>query len=1176
MPVPYRLGIDIGTNSLGWCVLDLDRQGRPKSIRRIGVRIFSDGRDPQSGTSLAVERRDARGARRRRDRFVDRRADLMKALVRHGLMPDDPKDRKALEALDPYELRARGLDEKLHPHHLGRAIFHLNQRRGFKSNRKTDRKQKDNELKGMKGGIGRLREAIEAAGARTLGEYLYVEFRKDRTVRGFIAPDPNSKIKRKSKKRRQSHALERNREKRLTAQQTVRARPYVEKNRNEYDRYADREMYGKEFDTLWRRQVEKGATLCDKARDEIRDVIFYQRPLRPVDPGPCTFESDDTRAPLALPIVQDFRILQELANLEISDRYGQNARRLTREERDKLYGTLKRKDKLPFAGKNGVRGVLGLPCDTQINLEDERRKELKGDRVSAALSRKNCFGERWFELSEAQQTTIVHCLVDEPETASVVGTAQTEWGLTPEAAERVAKIDPPDGYGRIGLIALRKIVPKLHDGIGSDGGLMRYDEAVVAADPRYHHSDFRSGEPLLGELPYYGEILRRYMMPVRSPTAAECEKKYGRIGNPTVHVGLNQLKKLVNALVDRYGPPHEIVVELARDLKLNHEQKERLKNEQRDNKKKNDLRRQKLKDLGFEGRSDGLLRLRLWEELNPDNVVDRRCVYTNQIISCRQLFSDEVEIDHILPFSESLDDSPANLIVCFRDANRLKKKQTPYKAFASTPPPGTTWDDILLRIAKLPKNKQWRFRPDAMELVRSKALRAIERERGALSKEAIAEIERVGGFLARQLVDTAYLARVSRQYLWSVCDPNRVRVVPGRLTAFLRRTWGLNSILYGNRPDPDEHNDGNATALKRRDDHRHHAIDAFVVGCTDVAMLTEVSTAAGLGLEHKKKNMPRPWPGFHRDELKSRIGSLVVSVRPDHGISRSDNLRAKPPNVTSARLHEETAYGIVTPENRRPEDGDATLIFRKSIDALNAREVGLIRDPTLRDEAIRYVSDLLFDDTKLAHAKDGLKEVRRTRDVAAIERAKELVENLKRERKETNKKAAKELKGRLEKFGRERNLRRVRLLRTETSFIPVPTRSDAPYKAYSAGDNHRVELFVTPDGTWHAELVTMFDAHQPGYVPRWRIEAKGRHITTFHKNDYVKLAVNGQEPIMRVVSIWEKYLQLAEHYETNLAERYREGEFKWTFANYEKLRELNARKVTVDYLGRVHDPGPPK
>src|SRR6185437_5021873 len=139
MRAPYRLGIDIGTNSLGWCAIDLDRDGAPRGIRRIGVRIFSDGRDPQSGTSLAVDRRGPRQQRRRRDRLIARRDRLMDALIRHGLMPAVEGERKRLQEADPYELRARGLDEALTLHELGRALFHLDQRRGFKSNRKTDR-----------------------------------------------------------------------------------------------------------------------------------------------------------------------------------------------------------------------------------------------------------------------------------------------------------------------------------------------------------------------------------------------------------------------------------------------------------------------------------------------------------------------------------------------------------------------------------------------------------------------------------------------------------------------------------------------------------------------------------------------------------------------------------------------------------------------------------------------------------------------------------------------------------------------------------------------------------------------------------------------------------------------------------------------------------------------------
>ena len=135
--MPFRLALDMGTNSIGWALVDLDDEGRPSGIKKSGVRIFSDGRDPQSGTSRAVDRRLARQARRQRDRYLRRRTQLIDALIEFGLMPAGADERKELEKLDPYELRARALDETLMPYELGRALFHLNQRRGFKSNRKT-------------------------------------------------------------------------------------------------------------------------------------------------------------------------------------------------------------------------------------------------------------------------------------------------------------------------------------------------------------------------------------------------------------------------------------------------------------------------------------------------------------------------------------------------------------------------------------------------------------------------------------------------------------------------------------------------------------------------------------------------------------------------------------------------------------------------------------------------------------------------------------------------------------------------------------------------------------------------------------------------------------------------------------------------------------------------------
>ena len=141
-----RLGLDIGTNSIGWCLVGYDADHESgTALIDTGVRIFSDGRDPKSGASLAVDRRVARAVRRRRDRYLGRRSAFLEALVQHGLMPADADEAKLLAERDPYELRARALDDRLEPHEIGRALFHLNQRRGFLSNRKAERRARDNE-----------------------------------------------------------------------------------------------------------------------------------------------------------------------------------------------------------------------------------------------------------------------------------------------------------------------------------------------------------------------------------------------------------------------------------------------------------------------------------------------------------------------------------------------------------------------------------------------------------------------------------------------------------------------------------------------------------------------------------------------------------------------------------------------------------------------------------------------------------------------------------------------------------------------------------------------------------------------------------------------------------------------------------------------------------------------
>src|SRR3546814_10465233 len=98
-----------------------------------------------------------------------------------------------------------------------------------------------------------------------------------------------------------------------------------------------------------------------------------------------------------------------------------------------------------------------------------------------------------------------------------------------------------------------------------------YNEAVEAALGK-SHSDFRTGE-ILDELPYYGELLSREIPPGTLDPDDDDQTRWGRITNPTVHIGLNQLRRLLNAIIRVHGRPDEIVVELARELKLSEKEK---------------------------------------------------------------------------------------------------------------------------------------------------------------------------------------------------------------------------------------------------------------------------------------------------------------------------------------------------------------------------------------------------------------------------------------------------------------------------------------------------------------------------------------------------------------------------------------------------------------------------
>jgi len=1073
----WLLSLDLGAGSIGWCALALDAEGRRIGIIDAGVRLFGDGRAPsrgdQQGTPLAVERRAARAMRRRRDRFKQRQRALLKHLEKDGLFPTSAEDRRALEILDPFELRARALETPLTLHELGRALFHINQRRGFKSNRKTDRGADDDTGK-IAVGIDRLRARMDEEGARTFGAFLH--------MRRASAASPN-------------------------AIPSVRTRLRPEEGENArgdgYDYYPGRDLLEEEFDAIWDAQApHHPEALTPQVHDRLFEIVFHQRPLREPKVGTCTLVPGETRLPKAHPLFQRRRLLEEVNNLRIV-RAGENPEPLTLEQRNILLLKLKDKAEVSF---ESLRKALKLDPDARFNKESEHRSKLKGDEVAALLGHKNRFGTRWQHLSTDAQWEVAARIEAEEDEAALRAWLESAWDLSPEQAKATAAARLPQGHGRFGLTATTRLIAAL------DAEVITYDKAVVKAGLG-HHSDFRTGEVFTDKkgipaLPYYGVVLEQHIMPGTAEPSDPDDMRIGRLTNPTVHIGLNQLKLLVNALIRRFGRPEGIVIELARELKLTDEEKQRRSRENTRNRRDAEERSKKLIELKQPDTGANRARLKLWEELNRDNALDRRCVYSGTQISIEMLFSDKVEVDHILPFAATLDDSNANRILCLREANRVKRKRSPFEAWGET----ARWPQIAELANRLPREKRWRFEPDAMA--------KFEGE----------------GFIARHLVDTQYLSRMARQYLSALYPETgegsgRVWVATGRLTELVRRKLGLNSLL------PDHNFGGGADQAKNRLDHRHHAIDAAVIGVLDAGMLQRIAHVSGQEGEEGRERIiiPDPWPTF-RDDLQAAVNAIVVSHRPDHGTASKAGL-PKGRDQTAGRLHNDTAYGLTKEKDAK---GNTLVVHRVPLDALKKpSDIDKVRDTELAAALKTFTIGY--------EGKDFEKRL-----------------------------------GDFPRLGPEpfRNIRRVRVIEP-LSVIPIRNREGAAYKGYKGDSNYRYDAWELPDGKWVAEVVSMFEAHQPGWTSRIRQQHHNpRKVLSLHQGDILAVeGADGESRLVRVVKFGQNgQITLAPPHEGGDLKRRdadQDDPFKYSAPTAGGLKKLKARQVRVDEAGRVFDPGFP-
>jgi len=784
-----RFAFDLGTNSLGWAVLDVSDSKKPQIID-MGVRIFSDGREAKTGTPLNEARRTARQMRRQRDRKIRRKKAMLNFLTTNTLMPADKEKRQAVARLDPYELRAAALQRKLEPQELGRIMMQFSIRRGFKSGRKDQQAENKTEGAGMLGGIETLAADLHGL---TLGQWLY---------------------------------------KQREASIPIRFKPRIEKAKALYSCYPSRQMYESEFAAI-REHQEKHYKKINW--DRLHWLIFFQRPLKRPERGHCQFYPEEERGYRAFPSAHRFRIMQDIGNLRYFNEKGIEEP-IPLELKRKLFDALDSKKSLSF---DAIRRLFGENYTGKFNLEDAKRDKLKGNETSTDFRKSEYFGEVWNKLDIRKQDKIVEQLMLEDD-ESVIFTFLKPFELSDEQLQKISGYNLPVGttmlssrfMAECSRIMIEEKLP-YHDAVEMMG---------------LHHSKKEQRE-LQRSLPYYGKVLTTLVSGAGGESNYDNDgKKYGRIANPTVHIALNQLRKLVNALIRRFGNPDQIIMEINRELKQSKAKKDEITREQAKNQKDNERIKAELTGLGLISvNNEYVKKYRLWEELAVEGLA-RLCPYCGKTISAKHLVSGFVEIDHILPYSRTLLNSRDNLIVAHTECNRAKKNRTPFEAFRNSPG-SFDWERILEVTAKLPFKKRRKFSPDAM-----------------------ASFEKDNGFITRQVTDTAYLAKAGKDYLSAICPANSIWVTPGRLTGMLRGFWGYNTLL--NRGGKED------SWFKNRSDHRHHALDALVIGLCDRALLAEEARVnSGRGYAEIRA----PEPLIKRGEIEAKLKEIIVSHKSDHG-----------------------------------------------------------------------------------------------------------------------------------------------------------------------------------------------------------------------------------------------------------------------------------------------------
>jgi CRISPR-associated endonuclease Csn1 len=776
----YKIGLDIGITSVGWAVINLDK----KRIEDLGVRIFDKAEHPQNGESLALPRRIARSARRRLRRRKHRLERVRRLLVREGVLTKEEMQQlfQQKNLVDVWQLRVDALDRKLNNEEFVRVLLHLAKRRGFKSNRKSERNSKES---------SELLRSIE----------------ENRTILSHY---------------------------RTVAEMIVKDIKFAGHKRNKSDSYTNmiaRDDLEQEIKLIFEKQREFNNPVCTKKlEEEYLKIWSSQRPFASKDDiekkvGFCTFETKEKRAPKATYTFQAFIAWEHINKVRLVS--PNDIRPLSEEERALLYEQAFLKNKITY---HDIRKLLKLPDDTYFKgilydfdkpiKQNENIRFLELDayhRIRKCLE--NVYGKDAIKMfNDADFDTFGYALTIFKDDNDIYAYLRNEYvqkdgKLITNLANKVYEDKLIEEllnlsfskFGHLSIKAIRKILPYLKQG-------EVYSRACELAGYDFTGPKKKEKMFLLPTIP--------------------------NIANPVVMRALTQARKVVNAIIKRYGSPISIHIELARDLSHSFDERKKMQKDQMENRKKNETAIRQLMEYGLTKNPTGLdiVKFKLWSEQQG------RCMYSLEPIELERLLEPGyTEVDHILPYSRSLDDSYANKVLVLTRENRQKGNRIPAEYLGIGTERWNKYETFVLTNHQFSKKKK-------QNLLRLHYKETEEKE-----------------FKERNLNDTRYISRFFANFIKEHLkfaesdDRKKVYTVSGKITAHLRSRWDFNK----NREESD----------------LHHAVDAVIVACASpwmIEKITEFYKAREENKEVSKKNepyFPQPWPNF-TDELKARLSKF--------------------------------------------------------------------------------------------------------------------------------------------------------------------------------------------------------------------------------------------------------------------------------------------------------------